>query len=338
MMALGVELHNVEQLVSVPGREGLLLQRIPERVRAALSEEAQAQYRQAAGCELRFVVEGRARLSLRCYGEPSTVVLMYGDCCVRTFRLTDEPITLTVERSNRDMLGRMAAAMSDTRFATAVCRIAFLGGEIHLLDAQGEMMRPPLQHEVPAIRYIAYGTSITQGLFASAPHLTYVHQTAWRLGADAINLGSSGSAFCEPELGRYIGERSDWDIATLCISVNMLNSGVSVSSFRDTARTFIEEIVRRQPGKPVVCIGLLPFYSDLGYAYPGKYPAGTPDEYRAALREAAESVADADVHYIPGPDLLTRWDGMSADLIHPGDLGMTEIAERLAPHLARRLR
>ena len=79
---------------------------------------------------------------------------------------------------------------------------------IHAIE--GENIRPPPPHDLPALRYLAYGTSITHGFDAEGPHLTYVGHTARLLGANLINLGVGGSAHCEPELADYIAAVAYW--------------------------------------------------------------------------------------------------------------------------------
>ena len=60
---------------------------------------------------------------------------------------------------------------------------------------------------------------------------------------------------------------------------------------------------------------------------------GTCEDYRQALRDAVASVNSPLVRIAEGPDLMPM-DAHSDDLVHPSDLGMGIIAERLAPQLA----
>jgi lysophospholipase L1-like esterase len=93
--------------------------------------------------------------------------------------------------------------------------------------------RPPAASEVPDVRYLAYGTSITEGAKATATHLNYVSRVAQRRGYDALNLGCSGSAYCEGVLAEYIARRNDWDVATFALSVNMANAAFSTAQCRE---------------------------------------------------------------------------------------------------------
>jgi len=57
---------------------------------------------------------------------------------------------------------------------------------------------------------------------------------------------------------------------------------------------------------------------------------GTPDEYRRALRQAVDSCPHTNAHLIEAPEVLTDIAGLTAGLIHPSDLGMTEMGRNLA--------
>ncbi len=328
-----VELHNVGQLVEVPGREGLLLQRVPEMVRQHVRERAATVYRHAAGCEIRFVSDWNpVKLTLACHSGETKAYLYYGDFQGPSFAIGPEPTTIELTPPPADFLQRADFDGSLYPYHPDVWRLLFQGGEIYLLDIEGQSLRPPAADELPKLRYLAYGTSITQGASATHPYLSYVMQTAWRLRADAINLGASGNAFCEPAIADYIAARDDWDIATVCISVNMLNQGVTAAEFTDKARHFVRTVAGNA-NRPVACIGLFPFFGDLGYCRPDRQPQATPEEYREALRSIAEDPSLPNVSYIDGRELMTSMRGHAHDLLHPGDNGMIEIAEHLAPRL-----
>lgn len=331
MIYRNVELHNIAEVVSIPGRDGVLLQRVPEKVRMQIREAAQAEYLQAASCEIRFVSDWKpVKVTLSSYSGSTLVYLYFGSFAAGTYSIGKESTTLQLSVPSPaflplDRIGREAGS-----FAPQVWRLLFQGGEIHLINVEGESVRPPRKDELPSLRYLAYGTSITQGIAASHPELAYVKQVGWRLHADVINLGVSGAAYCEPALADYIADCDNWDIASLCVSVNMLNQGVSATDFEDRAGYLVRTIAGRHPSKPIVCIGLFPLFYDLGLCWPDRNPAATADEYRAILQSIAEDSVLSNVHYIDGRELLKSMYGLSHDLLHPGDHGMIEIGENLA--------
>ncbi len=335
------ELHNVAETVKTEG-EGALFQRVPEAVRRELREASQSVYQAAAGCEIRLVAGADAspvRITLVSQEAPSQAYFYMGDFAVSAYTIGTEPTTIELAPPELCFLTTPIADSPRLRgaFAPQVWRLLFQGGRIQLLNVEGEGIRAPRAEELPSLRYLAYGTSITQGYSATHPALSYVSQTAWRLKADVINLGASGTAFCEPALAHYIADRTDWDILTLCLSVNMLGLGVSAAEFEEKAGYFVRTIAEAHQGKPIACISLFPSYHDLGLSRPNRHPVSTAAEYREVLRGIAEDKVLPNVHYIDGRELLSDMRGLTQDLLHPDDQGMIEIGEKLAPRLSAML-
>jgi len=204
------------------------------------------------------------------------------------------------------------------------------GGPVRLIGIEGSSIRPPENHDLPKLKMLAYGTSITQGAAATAPHLTYVSQTARRLGADVINLGSGGSAHCEPAIADYIAKRTDWNICVLCLSVNMIGASFSVKEFTDRTNYMINKIARESAQRHVFCISILPHFRDFAQEAIANPDNHLPNQFRRSLERTVKAQQNDNVHFIEGTDLMPHLDGLSVDLIHPGDYGMIEIAENLA--------
>jgi hypothetical protein len=286
-----------------------------------------------ANAEVRFVIEGEKAAIALSGTEPKTEGLVFfGDFFGnQRFTLGGEPTEVSVSRAQQ--LEPLPREVGDKlAFSPRVCRLLLphLCPTARLHGVEGQV-RPPSDEEKPSLRMLAYGTSITHGAFASAPHLTYAAQTAWRLKADLVNLGVGGSCVCEPELADYIAGRRDWDFATLCLSVNMLGHGYTAGDFRRRASYFVRRLAESGPQRLVACITLLPFFGDLGETRLSD--KSTSGEYREALREVVGGLGLENVVLIEGPDLLSNWGGLTADLIHPGDHGMMEVAEKLAARL-----
>ena len=176
----------------------------------------------AAGAEIRFVLLGpSARLTLSAEGlqefQP-TAHVFFGPLAGRphVHPIGTEPTTIDVgigddqRPAYESIPDDLAAAMP---FHPRVVRVVLFRGVFRLHDVQGDL-RPPAAAELPELTMLSYGTSITHGSVATAFHLTYVAQAAWRLGVDLINLGVGGACLCEPAFGEYIGARPDWDVAT----------------------------------------------------------------------------------------------------------------------------
>jgi hypothetical protein len=187
----------------------------------------------AAATEIRFVTTGD-RVTVKLSSDAGTELIpFFGPLQGRErIRIPVEPTELEIVRPER-----LASIDQSTReqfhFSPDVWRLTLRGEGVRFHGIEGEGLRPPTSNELPSLRYLSYGTSITHGAAATASHLTYVAQTAWRLRADLINLGVGGSAWCEPQLADYIAERDDYDIATLALSVNMIGGGFKDEEFRE---------------------------------------------------------------------------------------------------------
>ncbi|MFB6138766.1 MAG: SGNH/GDSL hydrolase family protein [Halobacteriaceae archaeon] len=324
-----VSLHNVADVREYDG--GVRLQRVPEDVRERLNDGARRRMLHPAGVEIRFVPEGPVEVTLSVTGRESEVRVFWGPFQSRdTARVGNDPRTFEV--SQPEKLDRLRPEVAGRlRFSPEVCRMVLpgehRGSPVVLHDVDGEV-RPPEPAERPDRRYLAYGTSITEGEAPSAEHLTYAARTARRLDADLINLGSCGSAYCDPAMAEHVAAREDWDVASLALSVNMVGT-FGVEEFRERAGNMIETIAEAHPAAPVAAITLYPYADDL--LVDGDRELA--DTFRETL---AAVVADApeNVHLIEGPNVLAEVGGLTTDLVHPGDDGMIEMGERLATRLA----
>ncbi|MBD3180851.1 hypothetical protein GF312_01065 [Candidatus Poribacteria bacterium] len=335
MIFENVELHNIAEVQPVEGKNGVRLQRVPESVRVNLNEGAQMRVLQPDNGEIRFVSNGSpVKVVLSSTGE-TDVTLFYGDFDGRQrFVVGGEPIIIQVGPGNPRMKEIHPDYKAHLNFSWDVCRL-ILGGRrrepLILHSIEGESIRPPEPGEVPELRQLAYGTSITHGFDAEGPHLNYAAQTAWHLGADLINLGLGGSAHCEFQLADYIAERGDWDIATLALSVNMQH--FKMDEFYKRVSYMVNTVSGKNPDKLVACITLYPYFRDFGIDSTGPEFGGTAEEFRQALRDAVSACPNDNVYLIEGTDILKDIRGLTFDLIHPSDNGMIQMGRNLAEKL-----
>jgi hypothetical protein len=332
---LNVGLHNVAEVREMEDG-GVRFQRVPEDVRLALNAHAQERMLDVAGSEIRFVLEGgRAEVKLHAAGGVSCAQVFYGDFhSGRVETVGPDPTTLRVEPPPWFM-GLDPALLGPLSFSPRLCRVVLSRGAICFHGVDGDV-RPPGPGEVPSLRYLAYGTSITQGSATTLRHLCYVAGTAWRLGADAINLGVGSSAFCEEALADYIAARGDWNVATLALSTNM--SGFDLGEFERRVAYMVDRVGGSDPERPVACITIWPKAADLGPEHVSPGHRGTPEQYREALRGIVRSCGRPNVHLLEGPALLPEMRGLAPDLLHPTDYGHALIAENLARELSRIVR
>ncbi|RKD93941.1 SGNH/GDSL hydrolase family protein [Halopiger aswanensis] len=331
-----VSLHNVAELAAPEwAADGDQLCRVPESVGAALNVSARERVRGPTNSELRFVPEhDEAAIEVTLSAADRTRVWpFWGEFRPwQPFEIGPEPATHAF--SVPDRLAKLEAGPDvDTgRFDPRVCRLRFeRAPSVAVHDVAGDC-RPPTTAELPERRYLAYGTSITEGAASSAPHLNYVSHVAREIDADLLNFGCSGSAYCEPAMADYLASRDDWDVATLALSVNMANRGFTVDQFRERADYFVNRIAAAHPEKPIACVTLFPYFADVIEGG----DARRAGDFRAALREVVADSPHENLSLVEGTELMD-FTGLAADLLHPGDTGMEAIGEGLAAHLEARL-
>jgi lysophospholipase L1-like esterase len=215
------------------------------------------------------------------------------------------------------------------RFAAHVWRIFFERSRValHHLDAHGYAVRAPSAEEKPALRWLAHGSSITNGAAATRHANCYVQQAAWRLGVDVLNQGMSGSCCLEPVMAEWLASRDDGDFATLELGINVIGS-IEVDEFQRRVVHFLGTLRARHPSKRNAVITLFPF--DAHFSAPDAPRRQKADAFDAVLREQAAALA---MPVIEGQHLLTDLGGLSTDGLHPADHGMFQMGEHLAAAL-----
>lgn len=331
-----VGFHNVAALESSDSIPGVVLMRYPAQVRTALSDRGQYLAQESTGSEIRFVTSASVtRLRVMALDAESEIFIFCGDFLHSVRRLTPGIITtLTLETVPRltELPEPMRAACL---CAPQVWRVMFNRAPVSYLgiDVGKHEVRPPNPDELPRLRYLAYGSSITH----NQAYRGYSFQAARRLGADVTNLALSGSCRCEPEVADFIAGRDDWDFATLELGINMRGS-FTAEEFADRAGYLVETITAQHPDKPVFLITIFPNWLSYGA---NAVEAEREQAYNKLLRTWAREKAEAgrNIYLLEGTDILNPVTGLTTDLLHPSEFGQVMMGENLAraigPHLAR---
>ncbi|MFB6128667.1 MAG: SGNH/GDSL hydrolase family protein [Halorhabdus sp.] len=326
-----ISLHNVAEIEPAEwDSAGDRLHRVPSSVGAELNEMAQDRVRHPTASEVRFVpTEDDAEIEVTLSAAEETQFRTFWGVHQPWEPTEVGPTPETYTLSVPDRLREITDADETGRFDPQVCRIRFeRRTAIAIHDVSGDC-RPPNEAELPDQRYLAYGTSITEGAAASALHMDYVTHVARDRGYDLLNFGCSGSAYADSAMADYIADREDFDVATLELSVNMANADFTPVEFRDRVEYFVNTIADAHPDKPIACVTLFPYFDDLT-------ESGDPDHanaFRDAVREVVNESPHENLHVVEGGD-LNDITGLTADLLHPGDAGMERIGIRLADRLA----
>jgi len=345
MMPLPYTTHNVVEAEPAP-TGGHYLRRFPRAIRAALSPLGCMVSEESAGVEIRFVTEGHG-FCLTLGAEPSSlnpaennsldVFIFRGDFFHARRQIeagrANHIVINDIGGALSERLGRLApAAFAGRRFSPEVWRVLIgrFPASLIELSTHGKPCRAPYPEELPTRRWLAYGSSITNGAGASAHPLSYIYQAAHLIGVDVFNQGLSGSCRCEAEVADYFASREDWDLITLELGVNMRGE-FTPEEFEQRAEHLVRTVRKAHPTKPIALISIYPNADTTLYT---SYPETLNTLRQSAFDKALERIAaESCAHLIKGDKILRNFGNLTTDLIHPSDYGHIEMGRNLAAHL-----
>jgi hypothetical protein len=176
-----------------------------------------------------------------------------------------------------------------------------------------------------------YGTSILQGACASRPGMCHTAILGRKLEKPVINLGFSGSALMEPEVGQLISE------IDACMYVLDPVPNMRAEMIEERAAIFIGIIRAKHPETPIIMVE------------DRTYPAGVfikeRSESNRTRRLAYSKIyaelkrkGDKNLYYIKGEDLFGTDNEATVDGSHPSDLGFMRMSDKLEPILRKALK
>lgn len=337
MIYQNIEFFNVDELLPVAGLPGLRLYRYPKALAESLGESWQhnARFRaqRAHGCELRFVTEARCfDLALTAYEHEIDVQIFRGDRILQKNTLSAGQTTVLHIDVPPIEDNVEAGALQGERFPSKVWRVLCgMNGYLHFngLDTYGWPCRPPQADEQPAVRWLAYGSSITCGSVTTVYSNAYINQAARRLGWDVLNKGLSGSCFCEPQIGDYLAGQ-DVDYMTLELGVNMAPS-FNAAEYAWRVTHLLNLVQGNTSVKRFFVIDSFPNY---GLLHKDRtLPAARHyDLFKQITRRLTAQMAEKDDRFVSlhGEDILQSTAGLSCDLLHPSDEGHILMGQVLA--------
>lgn len=312
--------HNAVEIIET--EDGVYAARLPVAMEPHLNPNAQMRMYWSGGCELRFVPRAwPVRVTLSKADEGPALLTVYHGAFMRSEQHVIGPDRVTIEITPPEKMAHLIdiARRDGHPFDPELVRVMLpWRGTTMIHSVEGDI-EPPRPDQTPSTRYLAYGSSISQGNLALRPDGMYVARTAQRLGVDLFNLGFGGGAHLEPEVADFIASRDDWDFATLEMGINMLG-GYSAEAFDARAHYFAAAVAAT--GRRVFVLDLLPFVND---ADPAKV-----ESFRQSVRDAVAAAGQPNMVYVDAQPLLPDMTGLTTDLVHPSPAGMETIAANLA--------
>ena len=323
MIWKNVELYNV--YTTQPRADGALyLRRFPlschEEFSSSPYEIVPLAGSLTTGCELRFVAKS-ADVYLSAEEFDGTVEVYRGDFFCRVERLQAGVVTkIELRKTAVDVY----TPTQNCRFSPCVWRIIFDHDcriMLHDIQSDGEI-RPPVEGETPNKKIIAYGSSITHSAGAQLFTNSYIYNVGKRLGVDVLCKGMGGSCLIHKKVVEYL-PKENWDVAILELGINMIDL-FPVEVFETRARQLISNML--VCGKPIVLISNFTSYRSM----PSDTLYHVNEAYVATLEKLYKELKTVNLYYIRGADIVTDWDYLTSDLLHPSPYGHAEMGRKIA--------
>lgn len=323
-----VPVHNAAAMLDVPG--GVTFWRVPPDLRDQLNEKAQERYRWSSGVELRFQrVATPVNVTLSVDAGTAIAEVYYGPVWHSMHFIGTEPTTFEIVPPQWHDL---VTDLDDLPFSLDVVRVVLPQGSFTVVHAIDGELQPPTSDQLPRRRYLAYGSSITNGNAGGRPTGMYASLTAQKLGVDFYNLGTGGSAYFEPQMADYIAGRDDWDFATLEIGINMLDL-FSEAEFAERVHYFVKRVASANPQRHVFCIDTLLNFRDA----PSHPQHAKGAAFRRIVREAVAAANQPRCLHVDALSLMDSPLHLRSDALHPSPSGAEAIAGRLAAFISTHL-
>ncbi|MFB9325105.1 SGNH/GDSL hydrolase family protein [Paenibacillus aurantiacus] len=197
----------------------------------------------------------------------------------------------------------------------------------------GAVIEPPAPYEESG-RVIVYGTSITQGACASRPGMCYTNILSRAINREFINLGFSGSGKGEPELAQNIARIPDPALLVLDYEAN----SVTPELYAQTLPAFIRLYRQTHAQVPILLLSRIMFAKQR-FDEASRQAQETRKRMQTELIGELRRAGDKHIHFLDGETLIDRHgQDCFVDGIHPTDLGLSQMADRLAPVIRKLLR
>jgi lysophospholipase L1-like esterase len=221
------------------------------------------------------------------------------------------------------------------RFSANVWRLAVNQDALvsyHHIESFGHVLRPPAADETPKRTWLTYGSSITYGANTLHSPNAYVQHAANLLGVDVLNKVLPGSCLCEPQMANWLGILPDWHFATLELGVNLAELATP-AEFEERARFLLQTLHRSRPESPIFVLNIFPNRADHLRDRAAIAAVNTP-LFNASIPKLVAEINSPKVHFIDGRDVLSGYNGLHTDLVHPSDEGHISMGQALAQRLA----
>ena len=180
-------------------------------------------------------------------------------------------------------------------------------------------------------RIVIKGSSVTHGLAASRPGMSYSARFGRDNGFHCFNLGFSGKSKLQEEYARYLADIEDVDAFIFDAFSNP-----SADVIHENFDRFVDIIRQAHPETPLIFMQTERRESRNFDTWREDFEAKKQAAAEEEIRERMKS--DKHLYFIPSDDFLGHDHIATSDGSHPTDLGFTYMLESIQPKILKILR
>jgi hypothetical protein len=195
------------------------------------------------------------------------------------------------------------------------------------VNEKAEITPPKEDYLISQKPVVYYGSSIAQGGCASRPGMAFTNILARSMDRSFINMGFSGAGTFDLPVGEAIAEI---DAALYVIDCN---PNTTTGQVYGRCVELIKLLKKKRPEIPILLVE--GFYYESGF---GKPEDSDTRKKNIELKQAFDFLKKSGVkqlYYKKGDGLIGEDHEGTVDGVHPNDLGMLRIAERLEPAISK---
>ncbi|HME54000.1 MAG TPA: SGNH/GDSL hydrolase family protein [Candidatus Lokiarchaeia archaeon] len=324
------------------GKEDHELRRFPTSILPTLTTDMQRLVKHPAGAQIRF----RARTELIAVDligtaeEPRTAFSRIGQYGIDVYCDGSFIGTLDTVPGEQDKWLRT----DDSRvheyclylptYSPLVIKMLVVDATCPGVPEEGTQLEPPSPFAVNG-KIVVYGSSITQGAYASRPGLAYPAKLGRSLNAEVVNLGFAGAGKGEPEVADCLVDIPDVALYILDWGCNLADPR-EVGYIRERYPAMLEKIKDAHPGVPILFISPQTFLSEF-----------TDPNFRDSFKIIRDTIEDnywrevdagMNCEFIDGRDIVGPGDlDATVDGVHCNDLGFDRYVQTILPAAKRLL-
>ncbi len=179
--------------------------------------------------------------------------------------------------------------------------------------------------------WVLYGSSISQGVGALDVVNSYAFLTQSNLKIDIQNKGLSGSCLLEPTTVQYLSSiPCEGYILEIGANVRGLMDG---SEFQEAFGYLIDTLVKKEC--PILVISILDMFESLYHNFETIPYHDKNMEFIKIMKDKINSLKVKNVFLFSSADWMTKLEGISADMLHPSNLGHRLLSDGLSSVLGK---